>query len=98
MKKFINLILDKIIFNLNKIKNNFNKVKGLQLVSLSYDNSGRYLVYTYAINKLIIVSVIIHSQEYSFHHNVLINNNTTFEDYYNQVAEYIDIHYDSDYV
>jgi hypothetical protein len=126
MKKFINLILDKIIFNLNKIKNNFNKVKGLQLVSLSYDNSGRYLVYTYAnnklknskdvlhgiytslmnndrfinfgFNKIIIVSVIIHSQEYSFHHNVLINNNTTFEDYYNQVAEYIDIHYDSDYV
>lgn len=49
------------------------------------------------INLVIITSaIIINGQEYSFHHNVLITNNTTFEEYYEQVYEYIDTHYDDD--
>ena len=50
----------------------------------------------FGFNKVTITSAVIHSSEYSFHHNVLITNNTTFDEYYNQVIDYIDLHYNSE--
>lgn len=47
-------------------------------------------------NKVIITSSVINSSEYSFHHNILLTNKTTFNEYYNQVIDYIDLHYESD--
>nr|YP_009739386.1 DNA polymerase 2 [Tricholoma terreum]QIC20230.1 DNA polymerase 2 [Tricholoma terreum] len=57
-------------------------------------NNERFI--NFGFNKVIITSSIINSAEYSFHHNVLITNNTTFDEYYNQVIDYIDSHYDSE--
>ena len=45
-------------------------------------------------HKVIIVSSVIYNVEHSFHHNVLITNKTTFEEYFNTVIDYIDQHYD----
>jgi hypothetical protein len=38
-------------------------------------------------NKIIIVTGIYYDQEFTFHHNVLITNNTTFEVYYNSIKD-----------
>ena len=43
--------------------------------------------------KIIIITAIVNSSEYNFHHNVLITNNTSFEDYYNEVKDVINSHY-----
>ena len=40
-------------------------------------------------HKIIIVSAIINGHEYSFHHNVLINNLTSFQTYWNSVKDSI---------
>lgn len=47
----------------------------------SFINFGQY--------KVIIISAIINGQETSFHHNILINNNTTYQEYFNKVKDYI---------
>jgi hypothetical protein len=49
----------------------------------------------FGFNKVIITSSVINHNEFSFHLNVLITNNTTFDEYYNQVIDYIDFYYDS---
>lgn len=46
--------------------------------------------------KVIITSSVIYNQEHSYHHNILLTNNTTFETYYKSVCEYITKHYDDD--
>nr|YP_009344391.1 hypothetical protein [Pleurotus eryngii]APT42206.1 hypothetical protein [Pleurotus eryngii] len=43
--------------------------------------------------KIIIITAIVNSGEYNLHHNVLITNNTSFEDYYDQVKDVIHNHY-----
>jgi hypothetical protein len=124
MKKLFIKILTNILESLNKIINYLNREHSLKIISVSYTNSGRYLIYHYHIsslkrnsvvlfnlytslmnndrfinfgfNKVIITSSVINSSEYSFHHNILLTNNTTFDEYYNQVIDYIDTHYDSD--
>jgi len=48
-------------------------------------------------NKVIIVSAIINNEEFSFHHNVLINNLTTFSDYYEKVRDTIKTNYEKGY-
>lgn len=48
-------------------------------------------------NKIIIVMAYIYGREYPFHHNILINSKTTFEDYYNQVKDSIRRNYDTGY-
>ena len=40
-------------------------------------------------NKIIIVIALIDGAEYSYHHNVLINNSTLFKDYWNSVKNVI---------
>lgn len=40
---------------------------------------------------------LINGQEFCFHHNVLITNNTTFEDYYKKVKDIITQNYDEGY-
>ena len=38
---------------------------------------------------------VVGKQTFSFHHNILINNNTTFKQYYNQIKDHInDLHDD----
>jgi hypothetical protein len=124
MKNLFSNILSTIILYSNKLINYLNREHSLKLISLSYTQSDRFLVYHYhnsalkshrdvlfnlytslmnnerfinfGFNKVIITSSIINSAEYSFHHNVLITNNTTFDEYYNQVIDYIDLHYDSE--
>lgn len=44
--------------------------------------------------KVIIVTGYTEGQEFNFHHNVLINSNTTFESYYNSVKDVIEDRYD----
>jgi hypothetical protein len=58
-------------------------------------NNERFL--TFGSNKVIIITGVVNNNEYSFHHNVLINNDTLFEDYYEQVKDYIDLHFNNDY-
>lgn len=43
--------------------------------------------------KIIIISAIVKGGEYNFHHNILITNNTSFEDYYDKVKDVINSHY-----
>jgi hypothetical protein len=127
MIKIITNILSGIIYYLNKLTNYLNREHSLKLISLSYTNSGRFLIYhfnndslkshrdilfniyTFLMNnerfinfgfyKVIITSSVINGSEYSYHHNILMSNKTTFNEYYNQVINYIDLHYseDSDY-
>jgi hypothetical protein len=47
--------------------------------------------------KIIIVSALVNEAEFNYHHNVLINNNTTFEEYYNSVKDIINTHYEYGY-
>lgn len=47
--------------------------------------------------KVIIVTGVSGKQEFSFHHNILITNSTSFNDYYNQVKDNITTLYDNGY-
>ena len=122
--KLIKFVWNEFVILVNRINSNLNKNKTLQLLSLTFNQSGRFLIFhfinnelrdyedvlrlifnslrsnedftKFGNNKVIIVSCIVNGQEYSFHHNVLINNDTTFEEYYNEVVKYIDNHYDTD--
>ena len=47
--------------------------------------------------KVLMVLVIIEGKIHSFHHNVVINNNTTFEQYYSKVEEHIRTKFDDGY-
>lgn len=47
--------------------------------------------------KVIIVTAIIDGVEFSFHHNILITNNTTFEEYYHLVKDIIVNNYEVGY-
>jgi hypothetical protein len=124
MIKILTIILSGISENLNKLTNYLNREHSLKLISLSYTNSGRYLIYhfnneslkshrdilfniyiflmnndrfiNFGFNKVIITSSVINGSEYSYHHNILITNKTTFNEYYNQVIDYIDLHYSED--
>jgi hypothetical protein len=49
------------------------------------------------VKKVIIVTSLINDSEFNFHHNVLISNDSTFEDYYNAVKNIINIHYEEGY-
>jgi hypothetical protein len=55
----------------------------------TFKNFGHY--------KVIIVSAIIDEQEFNYHHNVLITNNTTFEQYYAKVKDSIATHFNDGY-
>ena len=50
----------------------------------------------FGYNKIIFITAIIEEQIFSFHHNVLINNDTSFENYYNKVKDIIKNHYESE--
>lgn len=124
MSFYTTTIIGAIIYYLNNINNYLNREHSLKLISLTYNQSARYLIYHYhnssfknhrdvlfniytslmnderfidfGFNKVIITSCVIHSSEYSFHHNVLITNKTSFDEYYHQVVDYIDSHYNSE--
>lgn len=47
--------------------------------------------------KVIIVSAIVDGQEFNYHHNILLTNTTTFEQYYSKVKDIIATHFDKGY-
>lgn len=47
--------------------------------------------------KIIMVHAMNDQVEYSFHYNTLIDNDTTFSEYYEQVKDIVSIHYDKGY-
>ena len=48
-------------------------------------------------SKIIMVLAIIEGKIYSYHHNVVINTRTTFDDYYSKVSEHIKTKFDDGY-
>jgi len=59
----------------------------LQAIFITLTNDSRFIEFGY--NKIIILSAVINGQEYSYHHNVLINNLTSFQTYWNSVKDSI---------
>jgi hypothetical protein len=53
----------------------------------TFINFGKY--------KVIIVSALVDNQEFNFHHNILITNNTSL--YYEKVKDIINVHFDHGY-
>ena len=49
------------------------------------------------MKKVIIIAGIVNGEEFSFHHNVLITNSTTFQQYYNLVKNAIQTNYENGY-
>ena len=49
-------------------------------------------------NKVVILQTIINDKVYSLHHNVKINNKTTFKEYWNIIKDQIQVNYDKDYL
>jgi hypothetical protein len=59
----------------------------LKALFTTLNNDPRFV--NFSNNKIIIVSAIINGYEYSYHHNVLINNLTTFNIYWDLVKDSI---------
>jgi len=59
----------------------------LQAIFITLTNDSRFIDFGY--NKIIILSAVINGHEYSYHHNVLINNLTSFHTYWNSVKNSI---------
>ena len=57
-------------------------------------NDDRFINFGY--NKIIIITAIFDNFIFNFHHNVVINNDTSFEDYYLKVKDIINSHYDNE--
>ena len=55
----------------------------------TFRNFGKY--------KVVIVYAYADGQEFNFHHNILLTNNTTFEQYYNKVKNIINTHFKDGY-
>jgi len=53
--------------------------------------------YEFGSRKVIIITAIHNNSEFNFHHNILIKNDTSFEEYYNKVKDIIQDHYDEGY-
>jgi hypothetical protein len=51
----------------------------------------------FAKYKVIIVSAYAEGQEFNYHHNILLTNNTTFEQYYDKVKNIINTHFNDGY-
>ena len=67
--------------------------KVLKELHKSLFSNDEFLKFGY--QKVIIVMAVVGKQTFSFHHNILINNNTTFKQYYNQIKDHInDLHDD----
>ena len=132
LKNFINNILNSSINffkfinkNLNRIKNYINKNYKLNIISISYNEKGRFKVFILKNNqnldhsdvikgiyntlmssndflnfgeyKVIITSSLIDKGEFSFHHNVLLNNDSTLDNYYNSIIENVELYLDQGY-
>ena len=69
--------------------------KALKELHKSLFGSEEFLKLGY--HKVILVMAIIGKQTFSFHHNILINNNTTFERYYDQIKDNIENLHDNGY-
>lgn len=121
----LNKILSKLIDYNNKLLNLFKNDYKLNITSISYNESGRFLVFTLQNNnlyehneaiksiyntlmnnkkfisfgqkKVIITSALIDGSEFSYHHNVLLSNNTTYLKYYNSVIDSVNKYFDEGY-
>jgi hypothetical protein len=56
-----------------------------------------YTFKNFGNKKIIIISAIVDGVEFNYHHNVLITNNTTFEQYYNKVKDILSTHFKDGY-
>jgi len=57
-------------------------------------NNDKFINFGY--NKIIILTAITQKVIFTFHHNVLINNDTPFENYYLKVKDIINSHYENE--
>jgi hypothetical protein len=48
-------------------------------------------------HKVIIVSGKIKNETFNLHHNILIKNNTTFEEYWNKIEDILENRYENGY-
>lgn len=55
----------------------------------TFKNFGKY--------KVIIVSAIVDNVEFNYHHNILLTNNTSFDQYYEKVKDIIATHFHKGY-
>lgn len=51
----------------------------------------------FGFHKVIIISAINNGIEFNYHHNILINNLTTFEEYFDKVKDIIEVRYEDGY-
>ena len=79
------LINDHLLSHKDVLKSIYNTLMNEE----SFINFGKY--------KVIIVSAIIDDQEFNFHHNILLTNNTTFEQYYEKMKDIINTHFSDGY-
>lgn len=79
-----------------RFANSYLKNNNEILKSIFNNLMGNDKFLNFGFNKVIIVSCLVNEQEYSFHHNVLITNETIFDEYYAQVYKYIDANFDDD--
>ena len=83
-----------LIFLLNN--NNLDSHKSvLQNIFTTLMGNERFI--NFGKQKVIIVSALIKGEEFSFHHNILITNSTTFSEYYKEVKNVIKTNYENGY-
>lgn len=69
----------------------FDSTEVLQAIFNSLMNNERFL--GFGSKKVIITTALINGTEFSFHHNVLITNNTSFIEFYYKVKDIIQENY-----
>jgi hypothetical protein len=69
----------------------FDKVEALQAIFNTLMSNDKFL--EFGSKKIIITTALINGTEFNFHHNVLINNNTSFMEYYYKVKDIVQENY-----
>lgn len=88
---------DKGKFLLYKIKNDKLQAHKDILRSIFYTLMNNKEFIEFGSKKVILVTAKINGEDFSFHHNVLISNNSTFEEYYDKVKDSIITNYEYGY-
>nr|YP_009710786.1 DNA polymerase type B [Amanita thiersii]QFZ98735.1 DNA polymerase type B [Amanita thiersii] len=75
-----------------KLEDNHKAIKSLFNTLI---NDEQFIKFGY--RKVILVNAYFNNSYHAFHHNILINNNTTFDQYYEKIKDYIETTYDYSY-
>nr|YP_010130196.1 DNA polymerase type B [Clavaria fumosa]QPZ51098.1 DNA polymerase type B [Clavaria fumosa] len=81
----------KYVMHNNNLLDNHDVLKP---IFYTLKNDERFINFGY--NKIIIITAIIDSFIFNFHHNVAINNDTSFDSYYSKIKDVINSHYDNE--